>query len=271
MSTSLKVVSIAAVFCASLRRLGDGLAQARHPHALLAALAGDGGADAAAAGAARALARRGRRRAALSAAASTSSLVRRPSLPVPLIFDGIELMLEHDAAHRGRQGDSGVACIVAPAPAVAGSRGGSAGAGAGRPLRRRARRRRRRRPRSCAITAPTATVSPTLTSCSPITPATGEGTSTATLSVSRLAIGSSASTGVARLLQPFAERRLGDRFAQRRDFDFGRHVSSFSRLCACGACGAAMAERVGDRAPPARPAWRFARPVAGEAAAARPA
>ena len=46
-----------------------------------------------------------------------------------------------------------------------------------------------------AITAPTLTVSPTATTCWPITPATGDGTSTATLSVSRLAIGSSTATG----------------------------------------------------------------------------
>src|SRR5581483_4358702 len=45
-----------------------------------------------------------------------------------------------------------------------------------------------------AITAPTATVSPSWTNCSVRTPATGEGTSTLTLSVSRLAIGSSAAT-----------------------------------------------------------------------------
>src|SRR5207342_2919792 len=43
-------------------------------------------------------------------------------------------------------------------------------------------------------TAPTATLSPSLTSCSVSTPATGDGTSTLTLSVSRLAIGSSAAT-----------------------------------------------------------------------------
>src|SRR3546814_20853021 len=44
------------------------------------------------------------------------------------------------------------------------------------------------------MTAPTLTVSPTATTCCPITPATGDGTSTATLSVSRLAIGSSTAT-----------------------------------------------------------------------------
>ena len=45
-----------------------------------------------------------------------------------------------------------------------------------------------------AMAAPTATVSPSATSCSVRTPATGAGTSTLTLSVSRLAIGSSAAT-----------------------------------------------------------------------------
>src|SRR3546814_7771162 len=45
-----------------------------------------------------------------------------------------------------------------------------------------------------AMSAPTSTVSPSLTTCSPIVPATGDGTSTATLSVSRLAMGSSAFT-----------------------------------------------------------------------------
>jgi hypothetical protein len=39
------------------------------------------------------------------------------------------------------------------------------------------------------------TVSPTLTACWPIVPATGDGTSTETLSVSSAAIGSSAATG----------------------------------------------------------------------------
>jgi hypothetical protein len=45
-----------------------------------------------------------------------------------------------------------------------------------------------------AITAPTATLAPSATNCSPITPADGAFTSTATLSVSRLASGSSAAT-----------------------------------------------------------------------------
>jgi hypothetical protein len=45
-----------------------------------------------------------------------------------------------------------------------------------------------------AITAPTVTVSPSLANCAPITPAAGAVTSTATLSVSRLAIASSSAT-----------------------------------------------------------------------------
>ncbi len=40
MSTSLKVVSIAALFCASFSRSGDGPAQAGHLHALLTRLVG---------------------------------------------------------------------------------------------------------------------------------------------------------------------------------------------------------------------------------------
>ena len=107
MSTSLNVVSIAAVFCASLRRRRRSGAGASSARALRLRLAGD-----AARRARRGAARRGggaaaaprRLPAASSAAASTSSLVRRPSLPVPLILDGSTLMLEHRAAHRRRQG-----------------------------------------------------------------------------------------------------------------------------------------------------------------------
>jgi hypothetical protein len=65
------------------------------------------------------------------------------------------------------------------------------------------------------MTAPTATVSPSLTSCSPITPATGEGTSTATLSVSRLAIGSSAFTGSPGFFSHWPSVAFGDRFPER--------------------------------------------------------
>ena len=58
------------------------------------------------------------------------------------------------------------------------------------------------------MTAPTSTVSPSLTSCSLSVPATGDGTSTATLSVSRLAIGSSAATASPGFFSHWRERRL---------------------------------------------------------------
>ena len=117
MSTSLKVVSIAAVFCASLRRRGDGLAQPGHPHPFLAALAGvpaagpDGGAARRGGGAGGG--RRERRRAFFAAAAaSTSSLVSRPSLPVPLIFDGSRWC---SSTARRTAGDKGRVCRPSPA------------------------------------------------------------------------------------------------------------------------------------------------------------
>ena len=75
-----------------LEAAGDGLAQARHPHPFLAALAGAGAGQAPARGGAAAAPAAGGGGPAPAfcalAAARTSSLVRRPSLPVPLIFDG---------------------------------------------------------------------------------------------------------------------------------------------------------------------------------------
>ena len=75
------------------------------------------------------------------AAASTSSLVRRPSLPVPLTVAGIDAVFEHRAAHRratARRARRSVAGAGLVAVAGAGSawRGGAAlrsrrGAGAG--------------------------------------------------------------------------------------------------------------------------------------------
>ena len=80
MSTSLKVVSMAAVFCASFRRRGDGLAQARHRHALSRASTG---AATGAAGRAQARAGDRRRRRVGSRLASMSPLVTPARLPVP--------------------------------------------------------------------------------------------------------------------------------------------------------------------------------------------
>src|SRR5690606_26612964 len=126
------------------------------------------------------------------AAARTSSLVRRPSLPVPFICEGSRPC---SSTARRTAGES----VVAPSSltVAAGAGAGafwSAGCASSRGV-------------TCvvspaaelssmsAITAPTSTVSPTATFCSPITPATGAGTSIATLSVSRLAMGSSSFTG----------------------------------------------------------------------------
>src|SRR5919199_1705681 len=96
----------------------------------------------------------------------------------------IDAELEDEAADGGREGEVAPLpfLIVADLDILAGAVGVDRGGGQAAPASIR------------AITAPTATVSPSLTSCSPIVPATGDGTSTATLSVSRLAIGSSAFT-----------------------------------------------------------------------------
>src|SRR4051812_27211637 len=89
MSTSLNVVSMAAVFWASLRRRATvwrrrdirTRSSRRSPEGEDAAAAAGGGGGGGGAGAAASASR-------LLAAARTSSLVSRPSLPVPLIFDG---------------------------------------------------------------------------------------------------------------------------------------------------------------------------------------
>ena len=128
------------------------------------------------------------------------------------------------------------------------------------------RQRRRRRPRSCAITRAD------LRRCRRRRPRAGPsrrrpatGTSTATLSVSRLAIGSSSCDRVAGLLEPLAERRLGDRFTRAwgplTSVAMDRSLSS----SACGGFRRGPSGRARRRpAPPVRPAWRLARPVAGE-------
>ena len=223
---------------------------------------------------------RGAARASAVAAASTSSLVRRPSLPVPLTVRRVDAVLR---APRGAPtGDS-----------AAGASSSSAGAGGRRRRRRRGRLpaagcawprlrragapRRRRRASIVAITAPTATVSPTLTACWPITPATGDGTSTATLSVSRLAIGSSASPAspgclshspsVASVIDSPSVGTLTS-VAMCVSSSVPALLLTFSR--AADFFADVVAERVGDERG-LLGWWRFSRPVAGEAAAARPA
>ena len=124
------------------------------------------------------------------AAATTSSLVRRPSLPVPLILLG---SMPSSRTRRRTEGESGRslfstcatdigAAVVVIAGAIAAATGAGADAGALFPAS------------MDPITAPTLTVAPSSTAYVPMMPATGEGTSIATLSVSRLAIGSSMAT-----------------------------------------------------------------------------
>ncbi len=118
------------------------------------------------------------------AAASTSSLVRRPSLPVPLMVVG---STPCSSTARRTAGDIVMEDASPAVSAVAAGAGLSSLAAAGFAAAEA--------PSSTvAITAPTSTVSPTATLCPASTPATGEGTSIATLSVSRLAIGSSTAT-----------------------------------------------------------------------------
>src|SRR4051812_36482793 len=88
MSTSLNVVSIAAVFCASFKRRATvwrrRVIRTRSSRRSPEGLAGGGGGGGAGGGGGGTAASESR----LLAAARTSSLVSRPSLPVPLIFEG---------------------------------------------------------------------------------------------------------------------------------------------------------------------------------------
>ena len=117
-----------------------------------------------------------------AAALSTSSLVMRPSLPVPLMFAG---SMPFSSTARRTAGESVTGSLLAGSGAAVGfAAGAGAGTAAAAPD-----------PASTVvISAPTFTVSPSFTRCAPITPATGDITSIATLSVSRLAMGSSTAT-----------------------------------------------------------------------------
>ena len=75
-------------------------------------------------------------------------------------------------------------------------------------------------------TAPTATVSPALTTISPSTPGSGRrhlDRHLVGLELDQRLVGGDR---IARLLEPFADGRLGHGFAQRRHADLGRHASS---------------------------------------------
>ena len=164
-STSLKVVSIAAVFCASLRRRAMvWRKRVNFTRSSLAPKARGGAATAAAAGAG-----------ALFSAAKASPLVTRPSFPVPCT---LRTSRPVSAPMRCTLGGA----TVAATGAGAGVGGGAAGAGAAafgaafgaRPAPALMR----------PSTAPMPTVVPTSATISSNTPASGADTSTLTLSVS---------------------------------------------------------------------------------------
>src|ERR1700689_2328667 len=198
MSTSLKVVSIAAVFCASLSRRAmvcrSRVIFTRSSRA--ASSAGDGARTCtAAAGAATGVGCA----AARSMAASMSPLVTRPSLPVP---GTVEASTPVSAAILRTEGAKGpVVASAAFAGGGAGACRGAIGSGpapiafavsvfcSGRPVGTA--------PAPSLIepsSAPTATVAPSLTATSASTPAAGAGTSMVTLSVSSSTSGSSTAT-----------------------------------------------------------------------------
>ena len=218
---------MAAVFCASFRRRAmvwrSRVIFTRSSRA--ASSAGDGRAHLHGGGRLR---HRRRRAAARSIAASMSPLVTRPSLPVPVDLGGIDAGLGGDLAHRRRERR-----IAARRPSAAAARAAVAAASAfaasaGGGLRRLARRARafldlaeqradrdrlavlggdlaraRRRP------APAPRSSPCRSRARPA---------------------ARRPRRVARLLEPVADRRLGDGFAERRDADFSHELSSSLRV-----------------------------------------
>ena len=267
-----------------LEALGDGLAQARHADALLAPFPGGGRGPGLGLRVSRLRSRRcfrlrrlgpGLRRGTLpcpSAAARTSSLVRRPSLPVPLIFDGsrwCSSTIRRTAGDRVRCGPSSsssaagaagasLAPTFSPGPfGLTGVDSGSSALAAGA-LRRRPRSGDHRADRDSVADRDQL-----------LAHRAGGGR----VDLDRDLVGLEAGDRLVRrdrlagLLEPLAERRLGDRFAQRRDFDVGRHASSLSVARAAALLWpSASAIKAACSA-----AWRLARPVAGEAAGARPA
>ena len=174
---------MAAVFCASFSRCGDGAAQPGHLHALLARPR-----PRAARCAARR--RRGGRRRGGSRNASTSPLVMRPSLPVPApICAGVDAAAP---AISLRRRPAAARCAGARRPAASPARRDRAGAarrrvharrgGAGAPARLRRRGLAAARRRAVAdqqpSSAPTSTSAPSRHAISASVPAAGAFTST---------------------------------------------------------------------------------------------
>ena len=193
MSTSLKVVRIAAVCCASTSRRATVSPQRRHRHHALARAVDAGrAAPRRQRRPTRACARRGRRRRrgrrALLEARITSCLEMRPPRPLPLTSSGA-IPLSAIA----RRAD-GAARTLPPLRRLAG--GAAAGAGLRRLTRGSPWPAVRRGPiwSISAITSPTATVSPALRRILRRMPAPGEGTSSVAFSLSTSTSGSSAVT-----------------------------------------------------------------------------
>src|SRR6516165_2135025 len=195
MSTSLKVVSMAAVFCASFRRRAIvWRSRVIRTRSSRAASSGGVGARSAAAVAVTGVGSA----AARSIAASMSPLVTRPSLPLPAT---LAASTPDSAASLRTEGASGASAgfaaagagfgaagdgaptggVVAPGAVVAGAAFAAAPAPAAPSL-------------ISPSTAPTATVSPSLAAIPASTPAAGAGTSIVTLSVSSSTSGSSTAT-----------------------------------------------------------------------------
>src|SRR4051812_585076 len=185
MSTSLKVVSMAAVLCASLSRRAmvwrSRVIFTRSSRA--ASSAGDGARATAAAvwatgvGAA----------AARSIAAIMSPLVTRPSLPEPSTFAGstplsADIFRTEGASGMSPDGAGAGAGLDGSGAFAAGAAAAGLAAGAPAPSL------------IWPSSAPTATVSPSLAATSDNTPAAGAGTSIVTLSVSSSTNGSSTAT-----------------------------------------------------------------------------
>ena len=181
------MVSIAAVFCASFRRLAIIRRKrdigTRSSRASL--VRGPAGAGAVLAAGAAILAD------PLAIAFCTSALVRRPSFPVPEIAAGLRLFSSTSLRTAGD--NTAAAAEAAAAGAGAAGAGVAVGAGAGAVFA--AGLAAGAAPSSTnANSASTPTVSPSFATISANTPFTGDGTSNVTLSVSSSTIASSAPT-----------------------------------------------------------------------------
>ena len=274
-------------FLRLLEAAGDGLAQARHLHALGAALAGGGER--------RAIRRGGggsgciRPRLARLGGGQDVFLGQAPVLAGAAHRGRVDAMLQHRAAHRGREGERGVGGFRR-------CRGGGRGSGCrcGRGCRRRWRRLlhlphfRRAGGRHVGLDQRDHRADFHRVADGRLVLAHDAGDGGRHFH--RDLVGLEAGDGlvelhrIARLLEPFADGGFGDRFTESGDFDFAGHA--LSSLCGSGSGDqdflAAAFPGAALPAAPDRPRasetrascsilWRAAKPVAGEAEATRPA